>query len=104
MHSDRKLDDYELIECIDDGLSLFGQSIKYTVYWRLVILHDVPRGGILENPEAFVRCLEDLFSQGAKSIESAICTKIKQRFSLPELESESLSQVIHYARKLVCLT
>ena len=45
-----KLDDYELMECIDEGLNLFGPNIRYTVYWRMVILQDMPREGICQIP------------------------------------------------------
>ena len=52
------LDDYELMECIDEGLDLFGSNLRYVVYWRMTILNNLPRGGILTNPEAFLKALE----------------------------------------------
>ena len=87
------------MECIDDGLKLFGPSVRHTVYWRLVVLHEIPRGGILDNPDAFVECLRVMFGAAARSVEIEILGRIKERFNLQYLESESLPEVIRLARK-----
>jgi hypothetical protein len=93
------VDDYEIIECIDDGLDRFGQSIKYTIYWRLTILHSVPRGGILASSEAFVQEIRSVFGEGAKAIENAIVRKIVERSGLEGAENLSLPEVIRLARR-----
>lgn len=94
-----KLDDYGIMECIDEGLDLFGSNLRYLVYWRMTILNNMPRGGILTNPEAFVKGLESIYGAAAKQIEIAIVDKIKERSGLRSLESESLPEVIHYTKK-----
>jgi hypothetical protein len=97
------LGDYELVECIDDGLDLFGPSLRYTIYWRMIVLHDAPREGILSNPVAFVKALRDVFGAGAEQIEIAIVHKIRERFRLQDSKSESLIEVIESTRKqIVC--
>ena len=52
-------------------------SLRYTVYWRLVILHDIPRGGILDNPDAFLKGLQEIYGAGARQVEDAIVSRIK---------------------------
>jgi hypothetical protein len=89
------------MECIDDGLNLFGPNIRYTVYWRMTILNNMPRDGILVNPEAFMKGIESIFGSGAKQIELAIVNKIKQKFNLQNLEAESLPEAVRYARKQI---
>ena len=93
------VDDYEIIECIDDGLDGFGQSIKFTIYWRLTILHSVPHSGILANPEAFMQEIRSVFGEGAKEIENGIVRKIVERAGLESLETLGLPEVIRLARR-----
>lgn len=92
-------DDYEIMECIDDGLNTLGPSVKYTVYWRLTILHNVPRGGILVNPDAFVNVLRSIFGAGARRIESTIVNEIAERSGQQVSELESLPEVIRRTRR-----
>lgn len=95
------MDDYELMECIEEGLSIFGQSVCHTVYWRLAYLNNLPYDGILVNPEAFVEGLQSIFGSGARQIEGVIIGKIRERFGLIELQSDSLSYVIRYIRRQI---
>jgi hypothetical protein len=94
MNKKDMLDDYELMQCIDSGLNKFGPGIKYTVYWRMVVLNQSPSQGIIANPEGFVAALKSIFGKSAKQIEQAIVDEIKcqvgdnQSNSLPELVSQ----------------
>jgi hypothetical protein len=96
MNSKKMLDDYELMQCIDGGLDKFGRGIKYTVYWRMVVLNESPSEGIISNPEGFVSALKSIFGKSAKQIEQAIIDEInalageknEQFHSLPELISQ----------------
>jgi hypothetical protein len=54
MRQNNRLSDYELMDCIEQGLGKFGSSMKYAVTWRMVALGDPPKEGILTNPQAFV--------------------------------------------------
>ena len=96
---DLDLDDYELMECIDEGLGIFGQNVRYTVYWRIAYLNNLPYSGILVNPEAFVEALQTIFGLAAIQIEHVIMQRIKERFELLDLECSSLPEVIRYARR-----
>ena len=93
------LDDYELMECIDEGLDLFGSNLRYLVYWRMTILNNLPRGGILANPGAFVKGLESIYGSAAKQIEVAIVNKIIERSGMQSLQSSSLPEAIHSVKK-----
>jgi hypothetical protein len=102
-HRECKLDEYALIECIDEGLDLFGPSLRYTVYWRMIVLHNTPREGILANPAPFVEGLRDVFGAGAEQIEIAIVEKIKERFGMKDFKSENLVEIIENTRKQIAL-
>ena len=97
------MDDFELMECVDEGLNLFGSNIRYTIYWRMTILNNIPREGILVNPEAFVRGIESIFGAGASRIEAAIVDKIKRRFDLQTLETTSFPELIHQIRMQIAV-
>ena len=87
------------MECIDEGLGIFGQNVRYTVYWRIAYLNNLPYSGILVNPEAFVEALQTIFGLAAIQIEHVIMQRIKERFELLDLECSSLPEVIRYARR-----
>lgn len=83
------------MECIDEGLDQFGSNLRYLVYWRMTVLNDLPRGGILANPDAFVRGLESIYGAAARQVEIAIVNKISERSGTQFLPSSRLSEVIH---------
>ena len=88
------------MECIDEGLDLFGSNLRYLVYWRMTILSNLPRGGILANPEAFVRGLESIYGAAAKQIETAIVNKMVERSGIEPIESASLPEVIRCVKRM----
>jgi hypothetical protein len=98
--SSRPLGDYELMECIERGLNRFGPSIKYAVMWRMVVLGDAPKEGILVKPEAFVTALESIFGRSAKLMEQAVLDEVRTRIG-PEkyLEIDNLTDMINSIRK-----
>jgi hypothetical protein len=73
------LSDYELMECIERGLAKFGSNVKYAVIWRMVVLGDSPKEGILAKPQAFVSALKSIFGSSAKIIEWEVLDQIKER-------------------------
>ncbi len=97
MSKKEALDDYELIQCIDGALNKFGPGIKYTVYWRMVVLNQSPREGILGNPQAFVEALKSIFGKSAKQIEQAIADEIKS--VVGDNHADSLPELISQVRK-----
>ena len=97
MSKKESLEDYELMQCIDRALTNFGPGIKYTVYWRMVVLNQSPREGIIANPQAFVEALKSIFGKSAKQIEQAIADEIKS--VVGEEYADSLPELINQVRK-----
>jgi hypothetical protein len=79
MNNVKALDDYEIMESIDAALDKFGPSIKYAVYWNLVVQNNSPKEGICSNPSAFVVALQSIFGKSAAELEKAICQEIRSR-------------------------
>jgi hypothetical protein len=97
MNKREALDDYELMQCIDAGLDKFGPGIKYTVYWRMVVLNQSPSQGIIANPEGFIAALKSIFGNSAKQIEQAVTDEIKSLVG--EEHSDSLPELIREIRR-----
>jgi hypothetical protein len=93
------LNDYDLMECIEKGLGKFGPGIKYAVMWRMVVLGDSPKEGILVNPQAFVSALQSAFGHSAKIIEQEVVDQIKARADPEYSEMENLTDLINALRK-----
>ena len=95
----RPLNDYDLMECIEKGLSKFGPGIKYTIMWRMVVLGDSPKEGILVKPQAFVSALESAFGHSAKIIEQEVVDQIKARADPEYSEIEGITELVTALRK-----
>lgn len=100
MNSKKKmLDDYELMQCVDTGLDRFGRGIKYTVYWRMVVLNESPSEGIISNPKGFVNALKSIFGNGAKQIEQAIIDEINTLVGEEDNQIDSLPELLSQVRR-----
>jgi hypothetical protein len=99
--SNKMLDDYELMQCVDAGLDKFGRGIKYTVYWRMVVLNESPSEGIISNPKGFVTALKSIFGNSAKQIEQAIIDEIKSHIgeNSTHVETDSLPELLSHVRR-----
>jgi hypothetical protein len=87
------LENREIIKCIDEQLDIFGANIKYTLYWKMRILHDTPRREILHSPEILIQELRDILGEGSAFVEDAVGKKIRDKLGLEDL-SETLSELI----------
>lgn len=61
-----------LLEAIDEGLSLLGESSKKAVYFHLEKAFEINRETIPHKIEDFVSALEKIFGTGAKIVEIQI--------------------------------
>ncbi len=95
----RPLNDYDLMDCIEEGLNKFGPGITYTVMWRMVVLGDSPKEGILVNPHAFVSALQSIFGHSAKLIEMEVLNQIKARAGSEYSEMQDLAELVNILRK-----
>jgi triphosphoribosyl-dephospho-CoA synthetase len=71
------LGDYELMECIERGLNRFGASVKYAIMWRMVVMGEAPKEGILVKPEAFSAALQSIFGVSGMLVERAVLDEVK---------------------------
>ena len=68
--------------------------------WRMVVLGDAPKEGILVKPEAFVSALQSIFGRSAKLMEQAVLDEVKSRFGSEEYsEIDNLTDMINAVRK-----
>ncbi len=93
------LNDYDLMECIDEGLGKFGPGIKYAIMWRMIVLGDSPKEGILANPQAFVTALHSIFGRSAEMVEREVVGRIKARADKDYATIESLVELVQALRK-----
>ena len=98
-----KLEEYDLLECIDKGLQPFGTHVTQTIYWRLLILHGSQREGIITDPAAFAKMLREIFDESSIGIEKSIIREISKVFTLSDKDSETLATAIVAARGQVVL-
>lgn len=68
-----------LLEAVDEGLSLLGNSVKEAVYFYLEKDFKISRADIPSRLEDFVSSLEKLFGVGAKLIEIRIMEKLYKK-------------------------
>jgi hypothetical protein len=61
-----------LLESIDEGLKVLGESGKHMVFFYLERNCSIRKCDIPKNPEAFVRGLEKIFGAGAPVLEKMI--------------------------------
>lgn len=95
----RSLSDYELLECIEAGLAKFGPGIEYSVMWRMVILGDSPKEGILANPQAFVAALRSIFGHSARVIEQEVVAQIKSKATSEYSDVVDFAELVRVLRK-----
>jgi hypothetical protein len=72
--AEKKTTNFEevLLEAIDEGLSLLGESSKQTVYFHLEKIFKMDRQNIPYRIEEFTDAIEKIFGNGAKILEIQI--------------------------------
>jgi len=97
------LEEYDLLGCIDKGLEPFGSYVKQTIYWTMTILHGSQRDGIIADPSAFAKVLQEIFDESAIRIEKSIIREIRKIFALSVNDTETLTRAIAAATEQVVL-
>jgi hypothetical protein len=75
-----RMEMYDLLQCIDRGLDVFGTNMKQAVYWTLMSKEAISSDRILSNPESFVRALKEIFGSGYPLAERSIVKEMKKTF------------------------
>jgi hypothetical protein len=89
--------DWAILECIDNALGVLGENAKFTLYWKLLIIGNLDKSGIVQHPELFINALEKTFGLGSWAIVREIALKLKLRFKLKN-DSEDIAVVIRAIR------
>lgn len=92
---DKQSLEYEILQCVDKGLSVYGSSIRQTVYWQLLTKYKIKASDIPSNPGIFSSGLESILgSGGAVMVERAIVNEMIARFSIPSLPQKKFSAAL----------
>ncbi|MEM2911466.1 MAG: hypothetical protein QXM52_00905 [Candidatus Bathyarchaeia archaeon] len=92
-----------LMEAVDEGLLILGESGREVVYFHLQHSYGLKKENISENPEIFMDCLRKIFGLGAQVIEKAIikilCYKLGIEFA--ENKNYPFARYLNYAKSTV---
>lgn len=94
----RSTSDVYVLEAIDDGLSVFGESVKKVIYHSIEQKYGLKAKKIPQNLDLFHHGLREIFSEGSVVVESVIMKKAYERSGLELSESESF---VHSMTKLL---
>lgn len=93
--------DYQkiLLEAIDEGLTILGDSGKHMVFFYLERNYSIRKHDIPKNPEAFIDGLEKIFGSGASVLEKMIlkCMCSKLGLTDDEIKGRTLTDCIREA-------
>jgi len=71
-----------LLEAVDQGLSVIGESSKLSIYFHLEKSYGIKRQDIPQKTEAFVSAVEKIFGPGAKFIEALVSKGLCEKAGL----------------------
>jgi hypothetical protein len=90
----------KILECVDEGLDVFGSSVKNVIYWRFRTVYNCERDDITKRPELFSECLRSFFGERAFNVEASIVGAIMANLHVPALQfSDSMTRAVNEARK-----
>lgn len=75
-----------LLEAIDDGFSLLGETGKLAVYFYLEDNYNISKHDIPDKIESFTEALEAIFGYGAKLLEINIMKNLFQQMGYVSLK------------------
>jgi hypothetical protein len=91
-----------LIEAIDCGLLILGESARKSIYFHLDQDFSLQKQKIPENPEALENALETIFGVGALVIEISILKNLTSKLGLKfeERKSFNFTDSVNKVRKM----
>jgi len=72
-----------LLQAIDEGLHVFGESTRHVIYYHIASKHRIERERIPERLEAFHEALKGMLGEGSKVVEKQIA---KSMYSMLDLK------------------
>jgi hypothetical protein len=90
----------KILQCIDEGLNVFGSSVKNVIYWRFQTIYNSGREDIIRKPDLFSECLRSFFGERAYNVEAAIVGSIASNLKVQSVQmSDSMTRAISEARR-----
>jgi hypothetical protein len=90
----------KILECIDQGIDTFGESVKTVVYWRFKTVYNSERKDVPRRPDLFSESLRAFFGERSFYVERSIVSVLIDTFHLEDVEiSDSLTRAITTARR-----
>jgi ribosomal protein L23 len=71
-----------LLEAIDEGLSILGESAKQSIYYHLERSFNIKKEEIPSRITAFTQAIESIFGVGAEFIEILIIKRLYERIDV----------------------
>lgn len=68
-----------LLEAVDEGLSLLGESSKQAIYYHLERSFNIKKEEIPDRIMAFAQAIENIFGEGAHLIEILTMKKLSEK-------------------------
>ncbi|MBS7608720.1 MAG: hypothetical protein QW734_10975 [Candidatus Bathyarchaeia archaeon] len=101
MNREKSLVERALIEAVDEGLLMLGESGREVVYFRLRFSYAIGKEDVPSHPEIFDECLRSIFGSGAKAIEKAIIKNLYKKLGLKFVEKENFDflEYLNYAKR-----
>lgn len=78
------MEEHDLLGCIDKALDSFGPTVRQTVFWKMIILHNKSGAEVITDPDVFVQVLNETFSDSSAKIQESIVREIRKTFDLQE--------------------
>lgn len=82
-----------LIEAVDEGLLILGESGRKAIYFHIQNITSVNKEEIPNNLEALQRGIEEIFGAGARVIETAIVRSLCRKLGIHFEEDKDKSFV-----------
>ena len=98
MNTEDKRSEQRILQCIDDGLGILGDSTKRVVYYNLS-KNGLKKAEIPAKPHTFCKGLTKIFGEeGAIMIEKCIVEKLQASFELEPQPDISLAKAVKIIR------
>lgn len=71
------------MSCIDSAMDVFGDSVKYVIYWNLEKEFGVKKEQIAQKPGKLAATIDKIFGSGGETVKKTIMKGIAQSTGSP---------------------
>jgi hypothetical protein len=97
----KKMEEYDLLQCIEKGLEPFGSHVKQSIYWKMSILHNYSRTEVIDNPDLLTSVIRETLSDSSPAVEESIAAEVREKFNLSIRDSKTMSDAIVAAKRQI---